>query len=488
MTSLIQELLNMGLNGASAKTLSDAYGNIAPGEFLDGLADITRSIVNGQTPTGLPIYGSPWLPIRVSICQNGKPPEEAFFDFVKQNFDTATANALNELVFLQKNEILAWQQKMSIQAGKRAKTADYIHAIHNLGYSLRLNQATDEVEVNGEQITDTMRNEMLGKLYDTGFKLERVAGYALSTEAWRNKYHPIRKYLTGLVWDGNKNIERLAEYFQDEKDVFGIFLRRWMIGACARAFQKTQNRVFVLDGPQGVGKSRFARWLCAVSGYYFEGPILTDDKDSLVRVLNKWIWEISEFGNTTRKADREALKAFISTEEVSVRKAYARYERKGTALVNFIGTVNNEVGILSDSTGSRRFMIAKLSKINWNYKDLDLNQIWAEAMDAYLDGETWNLNEDERKIAGEINEEYEIDDPVETALRKYFYIDINNLKWWMSTLDIGEKLIDKEIKFGNPKATSMAIGTACKRLGLTRTRKNLIWGYSGITTNPMMIP
>lgn len=479
----------MGLNGSSAKTLDDVYGNVPPAEFLDGLADVTRSIVNKQPPAGLPIYGIPWLSIRERMNQNGKAPEEAFHEFITTDFDLPIASALSELVFLQKNEILAWQAKMAAQAGKRAKTTDYIHAIHNLGYALRLNLATDEIEVNGVQITDTLRHEILGRLYDAGFKLERVATYAMAMEAWKNKYHPIRKYLSSIAWDGGKHIETLTLHFQDERDVIGTFLRRWMIGACARAFEKTQNRVLVLDGPQGIGKSKFAQWICAMPGYFYEGPILTDDKDSLVRALNKWIWEISELGNTTRKADREALKAFLSMEEVSVRKAYARFERHGIALVNFIGTVNNEVGILSDPTGSRRFMIAHVQKIDWrSYIKLDVNQCWAEAMAAYLDGEDWNLNEQERKIAGEINEEYEIDDPVEAALYKYFKIDPSNTNFWTSTLNIEEHLQMKDMKFSNPKAASMAIGSACKRIGLRRTKRTIssgrLWGYEGIEIVP----
>ncbi len=482
---LLQSMLNMGLSAAFANELENHYANVPETDFMQGLEDISRSVLDQKPPAGLPAYGEPWLTIRGAICANGKPPLDAFHEYVSTTFSTTMANAIQELVLLRKNEISAWRQRSQSQAGKKAKTSDYIHAIHTLGYSLAYNQCLDEVEINSELITDTTRSEILGKLYDTGFRLERVAGYAMAMEAWNNKYHPIRKYLTALEYDNEKHIERLAGYFTDEKDVFGIFLRRWLIGCCARAFEKTQNRVFVLDGPQRIGKSIFANWICPVTGYFMEGPIITEDKDSLVRLLNKFIWEVSEFGNTTRKADREALKAFITTQEVSVRKAYARYERRGPALANFIGTVNNEAGILNDPTGNRRFMIAKIKKIDWNYTRLDKNGIWSEAMNAYLSGESWNLVADESQIAGEINDEYEIDDPVAQALEKHCLIDPKNTAWWTSTLDIMERLQEKGLKLGgSPKANSTTIGSACRKLGLQRAQNNRKWGYLGIRPGP----
>ena len=96
----------------------------------------------------------------------------------------------------------------------------------------------------------------------------------------------------------------------------------------------------VLDGPQGIGKSFLVRWLCPKERYYIEGGINTEDKDSLIRLASKWIWEVGELQATTRKADREALKDFISRRDVTVRPAYGRYDIVKPALASFIVTIN----------------------------------------------------------------------------------------------------------------------------------------------------
>lgn len=132
---------------------------------------------------------------------------------------------------------------------------------------------------------------------------------------------------------------------------------------------------------------------CQTNGDYFiEAPINTDDKDSEIRLISAWIWEVSELGATTRKADYEALKAFLTTRKVTVRKPYGRHDISKPALASFIGTINNSSGIFSDPTGSRRFLVSKIEEINWDYSvSIDPTDVWAEAMAAYLAGESWKL-------------------------------------------------------------------------------------------------
>jgi len=481
--SLFKTLMNMGSSPHNAEVLEDYYANES--NFSDGLDEIARAFAMDEKPQlQMPTYGEPWRRFHQAMTSNGHDAKTTFNDTLA-TLPAEIQTAISEIIFLRANEIREWQKKHAERSGKQAKTADYLRAMAMAGYQFRFNLAMDEVEVNGSLITDIMRGEIFGKLYDSGFKLAKVAEYAMLMEAWRNRYHPIREYLSGLSYDGGHYIEQLCSYFEDEQGVFGSFLRRWLIGAVARAFIRTQNRILVLDGAQGIGKSRFVKWLCAVDGYFIESSINTEDKDVFVRLLNKWIWEVGELGSTTRKADREALKQFLTMEEVIVRKAYARYERHGVAMANFIGTVNNEAGILNDPTGNRRFMITKLLKINWEYTKLDVDQVWGEAYFAYLDGEPWDLTADEIAQADEINEFYQIEDPVVGVILKYFEVDDTRVDWWVRTIEIIDELRLRGYSFGNnPKAASMAVGAAMTKLGLKRVLKrngkDRFWGYLGL--------
>ena len=249
---------------------------------------------------------------------------------------------------------------------KRVLTADRIEALARLGYSFRLNDVDDSVDVNGVRISDPVRAEIHSKMRDLGFVGMVALEDAYMAEAYVNRYHPVREYLDSLKWDGEPHISTLATYFSNPDGAFPVWLRRWLIGSVAKVFAAEQNPMLVLDGPQGIGKSYFARWLCPLPVYHLEDQVNTEDKDTEVRLMSKWIWEVGEVGRTMRKSDREALKFLISKRTVTVRKPYGHYDTVKPALASFIGTVNNEAGLLSDPTGSRRFLVCRIEEIEWS--------------------------------------------------------------------------------------------------------------------------
>ena len=105
----------------------------------------------------------------------------------------------------------------------------------------------------------------------------------------------------------------------------------------------------VLLGAQGKGKSGLAEWLCPVPRLFYEGPINPDDKDSLIRLINNWIWEVAELDSTTKRSERSALKHFISTKTVKVRVPYGQYDTEKPAAASMIGTINEDgTGFLHD--------------------------------------------------------------------------------------------------------------------------------------------
>jgi predicted P-loop ATPase len=49
---------------------------------------------------------------------------------------------------------------------------------------------------------------------------------------------------------------------------------------------------------------------------FYEGPINPDDKDSLIRLINNWIWEVAELDSTRKRSERSALKHFITDQNI----------------------------------------------------------------------------------------------------------------------------------------------------------------------------
>ncbi len=304
-------------------------------------------------------------------------------------------------------------------------------ALKALGYRFRLNLCGLVVEVNGRPLDDFMQAEIRTQMRDRGAKSMNAVEDAYITDAKRNSYHPIRDYFNALKWDGHDHISDLAAKLQSDNEpviyedgsrapLHAVYLYRWLLGAVAKVIDGEQNPMFVLDGSQGLGKSLFARWLCPHLEWFIESAINTQDKDHELRLLSKLVWEVSELDATTRKADVSALKAFITRSKVTVRKSYGRNDMTGIAMCSFIGTVNNTTGFLADETGSRRFYICKLTGIDWSYRQLDVDQIWAQAVHLYQHGESPNLTKEEAAAQQKVNERYEIETPIRDWVQQYF--------------------------------------------------------------------
>ena len=196
---------------------------------------------------------------------------------------------------------------------RKVKSTDLVNFLEAQGFSFRLNICDDSIECNGERLSDVARAGIRTRLRDAGLgKYLAAAEDAVLAHAARQPFHPVHSYLEGLQWEGDWQISNLANHFTDTHTIFGMFLRKWLIGAVARAYTGGQNAMLVLDGPQGVGKSAFAQWLCPLPGLFVDGGISPDEKDCNLLAIRTWIWEVSELGATTRRTDVEALKGFLS--------------------------------------------------------------------------------------------------------------------------------------------------------------------------------
>ena len=363
---------------------------------------------------------------------------------------------------------------------RRITSDDLVDFLRSNGFDFRLNLCDDSIEVNRERITDVHTAKMRCLLRDAGLgKYLAAADDALVAYAASHAYHPVRQYLDGLVWDGFQHIGQLAGHVRDVHGVFGLFLRSWLIGAVNRVMTGGQNAVFVLDGLQGVGKSQLARWLCPLPGFFVDAPAAPDDKDASLMAMRTWIWELSELGATVRRADVESLKSFLSRETFTVRPPFGHFEIKKPGLASFIGTVNESAGIFSDPTGSRRFWATTVTAIDWTYSThVDVNQVWAEAVHAYRQGESWVLTPEDAKNASAINEGYAVPDAVELLLRKWFVLGAADDNW-LSTADILTTLQDNGLG-QNARANAMHLAATMKKLGLRKGDFAKQRGYYGV--------
>lgn len=364
---------------------------------------------------------------------------------------------------------------------------DYIKILNALGYQFRLCALDDRVETNGEPITDRIVAEINSKVRDLGLIRVQTMADHYTRYAAESTHHPIRDYLQSLTWDKIDWIGKLAKHFFDTDDIFPIVLKRWLIGAVAKSFTGSQNPMLVLNSEkQGIGKSFFASWLCSFQpNRFIESAIDPNNKENEIRLMTMFIWEVSELGATTRKADFEALKAFITKQQVTVRKPYGHYDITKPALANLIGTVNNIGGFMNDPTGNRRFMTVNLTGIDHKYKStIQTNQIWAQAYALYKRGESSQPTREEQSKIFSVNERFEIEDPLVDLMKKHFKILPERKDLALATMDIIQTLRGNGWKGATTeKAEAMLIAQAATKLHLSK-RLNPSKGYYGITKKP----
>ena len=371
--------------------------------------------------------------------------------------------------------------------------------LKGFGYEFSHNLCTGDILVNGEPINDGIAATIRVKMRDAGTSSIKAVEDVCAADAHQNSFHPVRQYLDSLQWDGSDHIAALAHCITDsheplqyadgtQRAVFHAFLRRWLIGAVTRAYcRNVQPPMLVLSGAQGKGKSYLAKWLCPLPDMFIESAIYPDNKDHLKWLAGRWIWAVDELGATTRRADIEGLKAFITKDMATFRAAWGRYDSNLIALASFIGTVNDSgAGFLNDPTGNRRFAVVDVQDIDHSYsKTVDLNQVWAQATALYRAGEPWQLDTEEAKVSATNSESHQATDPVMEVIAQHFEIDQSQRDWQMTTDEIMDCLIEShKFRQSKDKAFSTAIGIALKKLGAGKERFNRVRKYVGIKHVP----
>jgi hypothetical protein len=468
MSTLHADLILQGIVDPDAQILTDAFIDENSSLFIDGMErlahalSISREITNYGLPTS-----QPWERIWIELI--GSPDIDAAYRNALSIYDQLLRGAIERAIVQRGNAHRAAQNQAHTKAPKHIKSYEILQLIQSRGHSIRLNLCRG-VEDNGRTMTNGDYADIRREMRDLKVLGMDAVQDVITSTAYKNAYHPIQDYLRGLSFEGGDPIADLANYFHSEYGMFPVFLRRWLIGTCAKAMAAEQNRMLVMDGPKGIGKSHFVRWIASpMPAYFLEEELDTRNEDNKRRLAENWIWEVKELGSSMRKSDWESMKGFLTQRTVTFRRKYDRVDTIQPALASFIGTINNEEGFMP--TGDRRYYVEKILSIDWAYTKIDVNQVWAQAMMLYLSGESWQPTTDqERQRIDIINEEYRILDPVEETIKKWFKIDPQNSNWWLSSLEIMDALKD-------PNKGNLRVGSELDMRKLARALTKLAYWW-----------
>ena len=205
-------------------------------------------------------------------------------------------------------------------------------------------------------------------------------------------YHPIKEYFAPLVWDQVPRIDTLLiDYFgADDTPYTRAVIRKTLVAAVARIYEPgiKFDSILVLSGPQGMGKSTFFSVLG--KKWFSDSLSISDmkDKTAAEKLLGNWLLEISEM-NGIRKTEVETVKSFVTRQDDKFRQAYGVNVESHPRQCVIVGSTNSESGFLRDVTGNRRFWPVHVPGTGkYHPWELDcVDQIWAEAIQLYKEGE-----------------------------------------------------------------------------------------------------
>lgn len=207
-----------------------------------------------------------------------------------------------------------------------------------------------------------------------------------------NRFNPLTCYLSNLKWKWDKK-PRMETVFIDYTGVDDTPVNRKitikiLVGAVARAFDHEILFDHVLDlvGDQGTGKTTILRKLS--KGWYYVVTKAFDDKDDMISIGNAW-FVIDDEMSVSNESKIAVIKKFVTETTLKLRRPYDRRPveiPKNSILIR----TGNYTEHLFDQTGNRRFLPleAHENQIKKHLDDLsdkDIDQIWAEAYDMYLD-------------------------------------------------------------------------------------------------------
>lgn len=314
-------------------------------------------------------------------------------------------------------------------------------------------------------------------------KLHEV-GRAVVSVAREHGHHPLREWLESRVWDAVPRLEEaLPALFGVEPTAYtSAVFRCTAIAAVARAMNPgcKVDTVLMFEGNQGKKKSSGVEYL-------FGKQFFTDDlaemgtKDSAMQMAGVWCIEIAELASMKR-ADQDKIKSFITRKVDRFRPPYGTNLIEAARSSVMVATTNvDDWG--KDETGARRFWPVQCKgTIDLAGIAAARDQMWAEAMVRFLDGEQWWLSPDIELLAqAEVATRY-VNDPwqpaIAAAIQNRSEVTDTDLLTSVLHVDLAKQT----------QQDSVRVGRVLRRLGWKKNRVRQNGDRVNLYTPPMQTP
>lgn len=319
-------------------------------------------------------------------------------------------NVYKECKGVPKNNCLTKEQRLSLQMDE----------FMNRRYEFRYNAQIGEVEYRERfsfqfyfhPIDKRAQNSIMLDAQSEGIGVwdRDIARYLYSNRV--PIYNPLKEFLFHLPrWDGKDRIGELAARVPCRNPYWGVLFHRWFLNMVShwRGTDKlhANSTSPILVGEQGTRKSTFCRELIppALRAYYTDSIDFSRKRDAELYLNRFALINIDEFDQIT-VTQQGFLKHILQKPVVNLKKPYGRSVLELQRFASFIGT-SNQKDLLSDPTGSRRFICVEVIAGIDTTQPIDYEQLYAQAMHEIYSGERYWFDSEDERLMTESNREFE---------------------------------------------------------------------------------
>jgi predicted P-loop ATPase len=306
---------------------------------------------------------------------------------------------------------------------------DEIETYISENYDLRYNVISNDFEykTKDSETFETMNeNNIRRKLLHNNYSVSDALLKTILKSDFVDKHNPIKEYFETLeIWDGKTDyISLLSEYIvvnPNERESFKTQLKKALIRSIACSLEVHVNKqcFVIVHKKQNSGKTTFIRWLCppALKNYYTE--LMENNKDGETTLAANFMINLDELASL-EKQEVNKLKAVMSRDTAKLRLPFDARFSTLKRRANFWASTN-KTEFLTDETGNVRWVCFNIQNINHDYsKDIDINDIWAQAYTMFKNEEKYLLTPEEIAENEARNRKFIVNTPEIDILPMYF--------------------------------------------------------------------
>lgn len=243
-------------------------------------------------------------------------------------------------------------------------------------------------------------------------------------------HHPFKDYLATLPeWNGTDRVTMLGARISGKSMWLNGF-HRWMLGMVAQWLgypARCANALapILISAEQGMCKSTFCSILLPeeLRAYYTDKFAITSTSGCEQKISTFGLINMDEFDQYTERM-LTLLKNLMQMKKVNYRKCFKAYFSDLPRIASFIGT-SNEKSLLTDETGSRRFLCIEIEK-PIDCSPIDYTQLYAQLKFELESGKRYWLSKEEELEIEQHNRAFYRHSPEEEAFYKMFTLPRDN--------------------------------------------------------------